>query len=50
METEGYPEMQRDGEVQNDEIRSPSNERMAEEPEGILIAPTPGPGSTREPG
>ncbi|XP_027816055.1 SCAN domain-containing protein 1-like [Ovis aries] len=39
METEGYPEMQRDGEVQNDEIRSPSNERMAEEPEGILIAP-----------
>uniref|UniRef100_A0A8C0A4G2 SCAN box domain-containing protein n=1 Tax=Bos mutus grunniens TaxID=30521 RepID=A0A8C0A4G2_BOSMU len=39
METEGYPEMQRDGEVQNDEIRSPPNERMAEEPEGILIAP-----------
>lgn len=39
METEGYPEMQRDVEVQNDEIRSPPNERMAEEPEGILIAP-----------
>ena len=39
METEGCPEMQRDGEVQNDEIRSPSNERMTEEPEGILIAP-----------
>ena len=38
METEGYPEMQRDGEVQNDEIRSPPNERMAEEPEDILIA------------
>ena len=32
METEGYPEMQRDGDVQNDEIRSPSNERMTEEP------------------
>ncbi|KAG5208718.1 hypothetical protein JEQ12_016283 [Ovis aries] len=45
METEGCPEMQRDedfsGEVQNDEIRSPPNERMAEEPEGIPIAPSP---------
>uniref|UniRef100_A0A452G884 SCAN box domain-containing protein n=1 Tax=Capra hircus TaxID=9925 RepID=A0A452G884_CAPHI len=39
METEGYPEMQRDGEVQNDEISSPPNERMAEEPGGILIVP-----------
>lgn len=53
METEGCPEMQREedfsGEVQNDEIRSPPNERMAEEPEGIPIAPPLGPGSTREP-
>ena len=35
----GWRLKQRDGEVQNDEIRSPPNERMAEEPEGILIAP-----------
>lgn len=37
METEGYPDMQRN-KVQNDQIRSPANEMMADEPEVILIA------------
>uniref|UniRef100_A0A8C9B370 SCAN box domain-containing protein n=1 Tax=Phocoena sinus TaxID=42100 RepID=A0A8C9B370_PHOSS len=38
METEGYPEIQRNREIQNDEVRSSPNERMAEEPEVVLIA------------
>ncbi|XP_023980956.1 SCAN domain-containing protein 1-like [Physeter macrocephalus] len=38
METEGYPEIQRNREIQNDEIRSSPNEGMAEEPEVVLIA------------
>lgn len=38
METKGYPETQRHREVQNDQIMSPPNEMMAEEPEDVLIA------------
>ncbi|XP_045404427.1 SCAN domain-containing protein 1-like isoform X2 [Lemur catta] len=37
METEGYPETQRNREVQNDQMRSLLNEMMAEEPEVVLI-------------
>ncbi|XP_044084311.1 SCAN domain-containing protein 1-like [Neovison vison] len=37
METEGYLEAQRNREVQNGKMRSPSNEMMAEEPEAVLI-------------
>ncbi|XP_032719579.1 SCAN domain-containing protein 1-like isoform X2 [Lontra canadensis] len=40
METEGYLEAQRNREVQNDKLRSPSNEMMAEEPEVVLIPAT----------
>ncbi|XP_057555055.1 SCAN domain-containing protein 1-like [Hippopotamus amphibius kiboko] len=39
MEIEGYPEMQKNREIQNDDIRSSSSERMAEESEVVLIAP-----------
>ncbi|XP_008692860.1 SCAN domain-containing protein 1-like [Ursus americanus] len=38
MEAEGYLETHTDREVQNDEIRSPSNEMIAEEPEVVLIS------------
>lgn len=38
METEGYPEIQRNREIQYNKIRSSPNERMAEEPEVVLIA------------
>ncbi|KAF5924670.1 hypothetical protein HPG69_004542 [Diceros bicornis minor] len=39
METEGYPDTQRNREVQNDQIRPQPNEIMAEEPEVVLIGP-----------
>ncbi|XP_029805343.1 SCAN domain-containing protein 1-like isoform X2 [Suricata suricatta] len=38
METEGYLETQREREAQNDEMRSPSNEMLAEESEVVLGA------------
>ena len=38
METEGYLETQRNREVQNDKIRPPSNEMVAEESEVVLIS------------
>ncbi|XP_010955708.1 SCAN domain-containing protein 1-like [Camelus dromedarius] len=38
METEGYPETQRNREIRTDQIRSSPNEMMAEEPEDIRIA------------
>uniref|UniRef100_A0A8C3WQD6 SCAN box domain-containing protein n=1 Tax=Catagonus wagneri TaxID=51154 RepID=A0A8C3WQD6_9CETA len=39
MEMEGYPELQRNGEIRSDELSSLPNEMMAEEPEVVLIAP-----------
>lgn len=39
MEMEGDPEMQRNGEIQNDDISALPNEMLAEEPEVVLIAP-----------
>ncbi|XP_022370262.1 SCAN domain-containing protein 1-like [Enhydra lutris kenyoni] len=48
METEGYLEAQRNREAQNDKMRSPSNEMMAEEPEVVLI-PAPQVQAPREP-
>ncbi|XP_047729356.1 SCAN domain-containing protein 1-like [Prionailurus viverrinus] len=40
METEGCLETQRNREVQNDKIRPPSNEMVAEESEVVLISAT----------
>ncbi|XP_047648561.1 SCAN domain-containing protein 1-like [Phacochoerus africanus] len=39
MEMEGDPEMQRNGEIQNDDISALPNEMLAEEPEVVLKAP-----------
>lgn len=37
MELDGYPKTLRNREIQNDQIRSPPNEMVAQEPEVILI-------------